>query len=304
MATGRRVAQAAAQRLIPAILELGGKDPMIVFEDAHLERAVRGALYGAFSNAGQNCVAVERLYVQRSIYDRFVARLIEETAKLRVGGGIDADLGPIIAPAQIAIIEDHVADALAQGAKAAPAPTLQREGNRLQPLVLTNVDHSMQVMREETFGPLLPVMPFADEAEAIALANDSAFGLNASVWTRDLARGRRVAGRLVCGACAVNDVLKNIGNPATPFGGAKQSGLGRYHGPEGLHALSRQKAIMVSRGTLTREPNWFPYDNTVHAALRALIQTLYGGGSSVARTSKALSGFLGALLTNREQEHG
>jgi acyl-CoA reductase-like NAD-dependent aldehyde dehydrogenase len=275
VATGKKVMAAAAEHLIPVELELGGKDPMMVFADANLERAVAGAVWGAFTNAGQACIAVERVYVERPIYERFVAAATEATLRLRVGAGDGADVGPIINPAQIAVIDAHLDDALARGARL--TTPRRRDGRLYHPVVLRDVDHSMRVMTEETFGPVMPVMPFDTEADAVALANDSIYGLNASVWTRDLERGRRVARAVVAGSCAVNDVLKNASNPYMPFGGERQSGLGRYHGPEGLRAFASQRSIMVNAGRARSEPNWFPYTPTAHAAVRAMIHLLHDG---------------------------
>ncbi|MFH2005331.1 MAG: aldehyde dehydrogenase family protein [bacterium] len=277
--TGKAILHAAAERLIPVELELGGNDPMIVFDDAHLERAVQGALYGAFANAGQNCVAVERLYVQRGIHDELVRRIGEEASRLRVGSGREADLGPIIREEQRAVLDGLLQDALDKGARA--VTPVRWEGNRLHPVVLAGVDHSMRLLREETFGPILPIMAFDTEDDAVALANDSSYGLNASVWTRDAARGQRVADRLVTGSCSVNDVLKNIGNPSTPFGGVKHSGFGRYHGPEGLRAFCHQRAVMTNPQALSREPNWFPYGERLYQTLKALILTVHSDDSSL-----------------------
>ncbi|MDY0002818.1 MAG: aldehyde dehydrogenase family protein, partial [Polyangia bacterium] len=176
LATGRAILAAAAEGLIPVSLELGGNDPMIVFEDADLGRAVAGATYGAFANAGQNCVAVERLYVQRSIHDRFLARVTEAAERLRVGSGREADLGPIISDGQREKLTGLLEDALGRGAR--PTTPIRWEGNRLHPVVLAGVDHSMRIMQTEVFGPILPVMPFDSEDEAVALANDSPHGLN------------------------------------------------------------------------------------------------------------------------------
>ena len=230
VAAGRAVMARAAQHPIPVILELGGKDPMVIFDDAPLERAVNAALYGAFGNSGQTCVAVERCYVQRGLYSRFVEQVVAATGRLQVGGSAHGDLGVITSARQIETVEAHYQDAVAKGAKA--SGPLRREGQALYPVVLWEVTQDMRVMREETFGPLLPVMPFDTEADAIRLANDSELGLNASVWTLDLSKGQRVASRLRVGGWSVNDVVKNVGHPGLPFGGVGRSGFGRYHGAE------------------------------------------------------------------------
>jgi acyl-CoA reductase-like NAD-dependent aldehyde dehydrogenase len=275
--TGRAVMALAAQNGTPVILELGGKDAMIVCADAPWERAVRAAVYGAFANSGQMCIAVERLYVQRQIYPRFLQEVVTATRALRVGTDSDSDLGRMTSPRQIEIVAAHYRDAVAKGAQV--SGPLQREGGFVHPVVLWDVDHTMQVMREETFGPLLPVMPFDDEEEAIRLANDTPFGLNGSVWTTDLAKGRRLASRLAVGGCAVNDVIKNAGHPGLPFGGVRQSGFGRSHGAEGLLSFTQPVSVLVNTGRMPREPNWFPYSAQRYRDLRGFMDFVFGEGS-------------------------
>lgn len=276
-ATGQRVMEAAAKQVIPLILELGGKDPMLVFDDAPLPRTVNGAVYGAFNNSGQTCIAVERVYVQRGIYQTFIDAAVSVAAQLRVGAAVDADCGAISSPRQMDIIEAHYNDAIAKGAKS--SGPLRRDGAYLQPVVLWDVDHSMRVMREETFGPLMPIMPFDSEEQAIELANDSELGLHASVWTTDIERGRRVASRLRVGGCSVNDVIKLAAHPELPFGGVRRSGFGRYHGPEGLLSFCQAKSILVNAAKTRTEPNWFPYTEKSYAALLGFIDFLFGPGS-------------------------
>ena len=193
MATGRRVAEACARQLIPCTLELGGKDPMIVCRDADLERAAAGAVYGAFSNAGQVCVSTERVYVVDEVADEFTRKVLEKTAALRQGPEGESDVGAMIDAAQLEVIEEHLADARRRGAKVLTGGRRNPSwpGLYFEPTVLTDVSHDMQIMREETFGPVLPIMRVRDENEALQLANDTRFGLNASVWTRDKRRGDR-----------------------------------------------------------------------------------------------------------------
>src|SRR5258706_11569356 len=234
VATGKRVAQTAAETLTPVVLELGGKDPMIVLEDADLENAARGAIWGAFANAGQCCASVERCYVHESIAPQFIERVVAETEKLKQDVGLrdSTDVGAMSSERQLQIVEDHVDDAVKRGARILTggrrAPELG--GLFYPPTVLTQVDHRMDVMREETFGPLLPVMTFKTDDEAVELANDSVFGLTASVWTKDIARGRRIAERIEAGTVMVNEVVYTHGLAPTPWGGVKQSGFGRTHG--------------------------------------------------------------------------
>lgn len=290
VATGKKIMAAAAEQLIPVELELGGKDPLIVFADAPFERAVDGAVYGAFTNAGQTCVAVERVYVERPLYERFVTAAGKAAAKLRVGSGCESDMGPIIDPSQIPIIEAHLDDAVAKGATL--VTRRRREGSFLHPVVLRDVDHTMKIMTEETFGPVMPIMPFDSESEVVDLANATVYGLDASVWTKDLDKGRRVASEIISGNCAINDVLKNIANPDLPFGGEKQSGLGRYHGPEGLRSFSRIKAVMVNEGTKRREINWYPYTETSFKAVMALIHAVYSDAPALKKARSILRGLL------------
>ncbi len=284
VAAGRAVMTRAAQHPIPVVLELGGKDAMIVFADAHLQRAVKAAMYGAFSNSGQVCVSIERCYVEALCYAEFVGQLVEAVAEITVGHGAVGDLGGLTSLKQFAVIEAQYNDALAKGAKA--SSPLRLEGRYLRPVVLWDVTHDMLIMREETFGLLLPVMAFESEAQAIELANDSEFGLNASVWSRDIAKAELVAKQLKVGNWAVNDVIKNIGHVGLPFGGVKNSGFGRYHGAEGLRQFTYTVAGLTSRTTLDDEPNWFPYSETRYQEMRAFIDLRFGAGSLYQRIAR------------------
>jgi acyl-CoA reductase-like NAD-dependent aldehyde dehydrogenase len=289
---GRKVMARAAQHPIPVILELGGKDPLMVFSDAPFDRAVRAAVYGAFCNSGQVCVSVERCYVQRDIYQAFVDAAVAATASLRVGHAPQGDMGAMVSERQIDIIEAHYQDAKARGAQA--SGPLRREGNYLHPVVLWNVNHEMLVMREESFGPLLPIMAFDDEAEAVRLANDSPFGLNASIFSLDLVKAERVAAQLQVGNWAINDVIKNIGHPGLSFGGLNQSGFGRYHGAEGLLSFSQTVSSLSNRGITQNEPNWFPYSEDRYLAFKGYMDFIFGDGPlwrRGKRNSRALLAF-------------
>jgi acyl-CoA reductase-like NAD-dependent aldehyde dehydrogenase/uncharacterized protein (DUF2141 family) len=270
---GRQVAERAAQHLIPVILELGGKDASLVFADCNFERAVDGITYGAFANGGRVCVGIKRAYVEASIYDKFVAQLDQCLASLRIGPGPDTDLCPPSIETQSSL-RDLVKDALNRGA------TLHYPRNRTDlgplPVLLSGVPDDARLLTEETFGPVLCVAPFADEKQAVRLANDSAFALSSSVWTCNRDRARRIAAQLSAGSCAVNDVIRVIANPRAAFGGNRQSGYSRYHGPEGLRAFSRIKTISLTSDRRAREINWFPFTSRTRKQLAWLIRILYG----------------------------
>lgn len=260
--TGRAIAGITGPGLIPTTLELGGKDPMIVLEDAHIERAVNGAIWGAFANSGQVCMSVERLYVQNSIFDSFLDRLVNETNKLKVGAQNSDDIGSMTTHRQVAVVKRHVKEALDNGAKLLTGDhpdTWEPNTLKIRPMILTDIKQDMNVMQEETFGPVLPVMPFDSAEQAVALANDSRFGLNSSVWTHDIAKGRRIISQLRTGGALLNDVILTIGNPYLPYGGAKESGIGSYHADSGIQNFAVQTAVMVDHGRKLREVNWFPY---------------------------------------------
>jgi acyl-CoA reductase-like NAD-dependent aldehyde dehydrogenase len=262
-ATGRKVAVRCAQRLIPYSLELGGKDPAIVLADADLERAANGVAFGGLFNSGQVCVSVERVYVEEPVYDEFVAKLTRKVAELRQGQDDRRwkhDVGAMATHAQRDIVQRHVDDAVAAGARVATGGKPTGKGTFFEPTVLIDVEQSMSCMTEETFGPTLPVMKVPDEAEAIRLANDSAYGLSATVWTGDKQRGERVARQLEVGAVNINDFLANVYAQAIPMGGWKQSGIGtRAGGANGIRKYCRQQAITSPRiPTASKELVWYP----------------------------------------------
>lgn len=260
--TGRAIAVRCAERLIPCSLELGGKDAMIVLADADLERAAGGAVWGAMMNSGQACVSVERVYVEAPVYDRFVALVVEKVAALRQGmdrpGSFAADIGAMVTAAQRDIVAEHVRDAVANGARVLIGGECLA-GNYFEPTVLVDVDHSMRCMREETFGPTLPIMRVADEDEAIALANDSEFGLSSSLWTSDRTRADRLSRRIEAGSVSVNNAIVATFQMPVPMGGWKNSGLGsRFGGAQGVLKYCRQQSVVEERFTLKSEPLWFP----------------------------------------------
>jgi acyl-CoA reductase-like NAD-dependent aldehyde dehydrogenase len=260
--TGKKVMAAAARNLTPVLLELGGKDAAIVCRDADLDRAVPGIVWGAFMNAGQTCASVERVYVEREIAGPFLARVVEETRRLRTGGAErgKVDVGPLSLERQRQVVEEHVADARAKGARVLTGgAAVEGPGFYYPPTVLADVDHTMTVMREETFGPVLPIMPVDSLDEAIRFTNESDYGLTASGWTRSPEVARRLQRELGAGVVTINDGLSSFGEPTAPWGGIKHSGIGRTHGRLGLREMVRPKYVTQdpSRGP---ELWWYPYD--------------------------------------------
>ncbi|HYF25400.1 MAG TPA: aldehyde dehydrogenase family protein, partial [Baekduia sp.] len=279
--TGRRVYERAARRLIPVSLELGGKDPMIVLADANLERAANAATYYGMQNGGQTCISVERAYVEEPVYDEFVAKVTEKARSLRQGDGGPgtADVGSMTFPPQVDIVERHVKDAVDKGAKVLVGGQRGKDkGYWFEPTVLVDVDHSMACMTEETFGPTLPIMKVRDAEEAIRLANDSEYGLGASVFTKDVKRGEAVARRLEAGAVCVNDAIINYTALELPMGGAKASGMGTRHGAGGIRKYCQQQSLLVTRFAMKKELYMYPYNARVTKLLGKVFRFLYGRG--------------------------
>ncbi len=265
---GRKIQSICAKHFIPTVQELGGKDPMVVCEDADWELAAAGAVWGAFTNCGQVCASVERVYVHRSIYDKFVARVVELTKALRVGPdtGFDVDVGPMANLEQLHVVEKHVNEAVEKGAKVLVGGKRpdHLKGYFYLPTVLVDTDHTMSCVMEETFGPTMPIMAFDTEDEAVRLANDSPFGLTASVWTKDRARGDALARRIQAGTVTVNDCVYTYGVIETPWQGMKESGMGCSHSDRGLMEFVYPKHINVDRSPafMRRRMWWFPYSKT------------------------------------------
>ncbi len=281
--TGKTVMERAAKTLTPVALELGGKDPMIVLADADVERAANAAVFWSMQNAGQTCISVERVYVEEPIHDEFVALVADKVNELRQGvpaGYGSVDVGSFINPPQAEIVEEHVADAVKKGATVlAGGKRLQADGSFFQPTVLTGVDHSMECMTEETFGPTLPIMKVRDEDEAVRMANDSPYGLQASVFTKDMNKADRVARRLEAGAVVVNDCGANYSALEAPMGGWKSSGIGVRHGPQGIRKYTYPQTIVFTRFAMKKDIYMFPYGKFRSEFLLKFLKLLYGRGS-------------------------
>lgn len=282
VSTGKRIAQAAAARLLPVVLELGGKDPMIVLDDADIDVASSGAVWGAFVNAGQACLSVERCYVHRSVYEPFVDACVRKTKQLRVGPGTnkEIDIGPMIHERQLLNIESQIEDARAQGARVlAGGSRLPDLGtNFYAPTVLVDVTQEMRILREETFGPVLPIMAFDDDDEAVRLANDSEYGLAASVWTRNRPRGEALARRIHAGTVMVNDVVACFGISEAPHGGVKASGIGRTHGKFGLDEMMRTKYLDSDRLPGVKRVWWYGYGEAFSRQMDGFLDLQFSRG--------------------------
>jgi acyl-CoA reductase-like NAD-dependent aldehyde dehydrogenase len=282
--TGRAVMARAAETLTPVSLELGGKDPMIVLADADVERAANSAVYYSMLNGGQTCISIERAYVEAPVYDEFVAKVTEKARALRnerPAGPGSTDVGSITFPPQVDVVDRHVQDARDKGAQVVVGGARGHDGQGgywYEPTVLVGADHTMDIMREETFGPTLPIMKVADAEEAIRLANDSPYGLGASVFSKDAARGEAVARRIDAGAVCVNDSNVNYTALELPMGGVKASGLGSRHGAGGIRKYTRQQALLISRVHPRKDIHMYPYTAKMTAMLGKLTRVLYGRG--------------------------
>lgn len=289
VSTGKRVAAACGERLIPCVMELGGKAPLLACSDAEIERTARAITFGGFSNCGQVCISVERVYAHRDVHDKLLERVVELTRELRQGDPAKdyVDVGAMIFAPQIEIVEKHIADAVEKGAvvrtggKRAPG-----RGQFFEPTVLANCDHTMSVMREEIFGPIVPFMKVSSEEEAVRLANESHLGLNAYVFSADREHGKRLAERVEAGSVLVNDVLSNGGTVEAPFGGIKQSGFGRAMGDDALREMCDVRHISVDRvGMGDKDPLWFPFTEKSYGWFKKGMRVLFGGGGVLKKIS-------------------
>jgi acyl-CoA reductase-like NAD-dependent aldehyde dehydrogenase len=278
VATGRKIAEACGRNLIPCTLELGGKDPMIVCGDADLDRAAKGCVFGAFLNAGQFCCSTERVYVVESVADAFTDKVLGHVRALRQGSSGEYDIGPMISEKQIEIIEAHVADARAKGAKVLLGGKRNPALGPLfyEPTVLTDVTHQMQLMQEETFGPVLPIARVRDEQQALELANDSQYGLSSTLWTRDNDKAVALAKHIESGSVCVNDSSITYGVLEAPFGGMKASGLGQIHGENSLKGYCFAKSIVIDRFQLKEERAWYPYSPDKAEMLQKVMHWVWG----------------------------
>jgi acyl-CoA reductase-like NAD-dependent aldehyde dehydrogenase len=279
---GKQVMAAAAAHLIPVDLELGGKDPAVVFEDVDLERTANGVVWAAFTNAGQSCTSIERCYVQESIYEPFIQEALRVTQKLRPSApgrkerDTNCDMGCMTAEFQLRIVEEQLAEAVLKGARIlSGGKRLGENSLHFPPTLVVDVTHEMKLGSDETFGPVLPIMKFKTEEEAIRLANDSPYGLSASVWSKDLQRAERVARAIKTGNVSINNHMLTEGNPALPFGGVKDSGFGRYKGDWGLLTFCNVKSIIMGPNKNVIEPHWFPQTPLKYEMFTRLIQAFF-----------------------------
>jgi acyl-CoA reductase-like NAD-dependent aldehyde dehydrogenase len=277
VSTGKKIAAACAEQLIPYSLELGGKDAMIVCADADLERAAGGAVFNSMLNSGHVCMGVERIYVIESVANEFEERVASIVRELRYGAGGDVDVGAVFWDRQLPIIERHIEDARRKGAEIVVGGEADTtKGLFYKPTFVRNVNHSMELMREETFGPIVSVMRVKDEEEAIRLANDSHYGLSGSVWTRDIQKGIEIAKRMETGSVIINDASMAYGAPEAPFGGVKDSGVGHVNGLGALRSYTHQQPILIHRWAQKRERVWYPHTAKTIEEIDGMIRIIYG----------------------------
>lgn len=297
---GHQIMNVCSRRLTPCNLELGGKDPMIVLPDAKLEHAASAAAWGAFTNAGQCCASIERVYVHKDIADKFIDMVVAKTSKLKIGSGLepDTDIGPLTTESQLATVEEHVEDARSKGANILTGgerpPHLK--GYFYKPTILTDVDHSFACVHNETFGPLMPIMTFASEQQVVHLANDTPYGLSAYIWSEDKKRAGGLAEKLRCGTVAINECVYTHALPQTPWGGIRASGFGRTHGELGLKEMVNPHHIHTNRCTHFKDIWWYHYNRKSFDGFKKLAKLMTGGTIGKLR---AMPTFLGLLLRKK-----
>ncbi len=305
VSVGKYLMAKAAQTLTPVSLELGGNDAMIVCGDADLKRAASGAIWAGFSNSGQSCGGVERIYVQRRVYDDFLRYMKQGIEKMTIGPDADfgADMGAMCTQRQMDTVNMHIQDALKKGAKvfAEKRPATNLKGRFLPAVVLTNVNHDMLVMKDETFGPVVGVMPFDTIDEAVKLANDSNLGLTGSVWSKNRKKAMKIARSVEAGAMTINDHLMSHGLAETPWGGFKESGIGRTHGDIGFAEMTESQVIVNDILPFARRNFWWhPYTPAVYEGLKGVVQVLYGKGTGTRITGgmKMVKAFVRTFTTD------
>ncbi len=278
--TGKKVAEACARQLIPCTLELGGKDAMIVSDDADIALAASGAVIGSCMNTGHYCCGTERIYVVDKVYDAFLSKVLKKVKALRQGSelGYDEDVGAVFWDRQMSIIEDHVADAVARGAtiQAGGERNAELSGLYYKPTVLTDVNHDMKIMSDETFGPIICIQRVADDAQALRLANDSRYGLNGNVWSKNIKHAIKLAEQLETGGISINDIAVTYGIPAAPFGGVKESGIGRVNGEVGVRNYCHAVPIIITRFSGKKLPVAYPHSKKKIDSMKKIMRFLWG----------------------------
>lgn len=281
VATGRRIMEACSKKPMPCVLELGGKDAMIILPDAPMERAINGAVWGAFANCGQICASVERVYVPEKLADMFLEKVVEKTKTLRVSSDPkNCDMGPMISQRQLSIVESHIQDAISKKAKVLTGGKKPEhlKGFFYEPTILSNVDHTMRIMTEETFGPVMPVMKVKSTEEALELANDSEYGLTFSVWTKNKKKAWELARKLNAGTVTINDHLSPAVAPEAPWGGVKRSGIGKTRGEKGVLDFTYEKHVNFDRFKMKKELFWYPYNEKLMRIATKLLIKIFGRG--------------------------
>ncbi|MFH1528142.1 MAG: aldehyde dehydrogenase family protein [Bacteroidota bacterium] len=298
VSVGKELLKNAAQSLTPVSLELGGNDAMIVCEDADLDRAVNGAVWAAFQNSGQSCGGVERIYVQENVYEEFVTKLTEKTASLKLNSAInqEIEIGCMTTKDQRIIVEEHIADAVEKGAEVfRTQPESQLPVSHLSPAILTNVNHTMLAMSEETFGPTVGVMKFKNIDEAIKLANDSTYGLTGSVWSRNRKKAKKIAEQINAGAVLINDHLMSHGLAETPWGGFKDSGGSRSHGEFSFNSMTQTQVIVDDLLSFTKKELWWhPFSKKLFDGLKGILEFQFS--TSIEKKVTGLTAFLKIVM--------